>query len=109
VNLSQRGWIVAISDIGPACGPELGVLSNKSGTPSPRKLAIRKTTHTQLCGFDEFPGLPASKADLVPLDRMLEVLPDQRRQALLAVLHAIHRHAFGRVHQALQVRWRNAL
>ena len=54
------------------------------------------------------PPFTASKANLVPLERPFEVVPDERRQGFLAVLHAIHRHPLRCAHQGLQIRRRNA-
>src|SRR5580704_9022859 len=55
----------------------------------------------------DFP-LPTLKADLVPLEGLLEVVPDEWRQDFFARLHPIHRHPFGRAHQGLQISRGNA-
>ncbi len=55
-----------------------------------------------------FPAVPALKADSVPLEGVLEVVPDERRQDFVALLHPIHRHSLGCAHQGLQVGRRNA-
>jgi hypothetical protein len=57
---------------------------------------------------NSFPAVPALKADLVPLESLLEVVPDERGQDLVALLHPIHRHPFGCAHQGLQISRRNA-
>jgi hypothetical protein len=52
--------------------------------------------------------MAAVGADLIPLESVFEILPDERRQGFVVRRHAIHRHPLSRVHQALKVCRRDA-
>ena len=71
-----------------------------------RRLASLKTAEAP--GGRRVPRPKTSKVDLVPFESLLEVVPDERRQSRLAILHAIHRHPFRCARQGLQIRRRNA-
>ena len=62
-------------------------------------LDVREPHEYQICNL---------KGHLIPLESLLEVVPNERRQGFGALRHAIHRHSLGGVHQSQEIRRRNA-
>jgi hypothetical protein len=66
------------------------------------------TTSSHEKGASRHSAIEIAEMDAVPLQRLLEVLPDKRRQPFGVLLSPIQRRAFRRVDKRLEVRRRNA-
>src|ERR1051326_6045978 len=75
--------------------------------PTCRKTRVADTCRAEMrrntasyCSTDSTPSHSIRPGSFKGL---FEVLPDKRRQGFVIRCHAIHRHALGRIHEALQI------